>query len=83
MQKRKYFRDDTKDDLIRAFFVENNKPISVLPSNPETRLSFKLDNNKSNDILFADANKLQRKSSNDFNVMKLEGNNKFHNICSF
>ena len=68
----KYYKDESKNDVIRAFFVDNNKPISVLPTDPETRLSFKQENKDSN-VLFADANRFHRNSSSDFNVMKLEG----------
>ena len=60
-----------KNDVIKKFFVETNKPISVLPSDPTQTLSYALGRKEDHDVMHTNIVRINRHSISDFkNIQK-------------
>lgn len=62
---------EKKQDVIKNFFVDTNKPVAVLPRNANNRLSYKLEKVRDNDVIYTDTNPMQRRSMSDLKASKL------------
>jgi len=66
----KRMTEGTKKDVYKEFFVENNKPISTLPTEPSTKLNYGSSKKKDHDIMGNGLGVMHRRSCSDLQSAK-------------